>query len=75
MMSCMAENGLKDDVIGLILDGTGLGTDGTIWGGEFLTMQDRKITRFFHFSKGDAARAGCRSEEPRQNACFISSSF
>ena len=36
MASCMADNGLEGDVIGVIWDGTGLGTDGTIWGGEFL---------------------------------------
>ena len=36
MASCMADNGLEGDVIGLIWDGTGLGTDGTSWGGECL---------------------------------------
>ncbi len=36
MASCMADNGLDGDVIGLIWDGTGLGTDGTVWGGECL---------------------------------------
>jgi len=34
--SCMAENGIADKVIGVALDGTGFGTDGKIWGGEFL---------------------------------------
>ena len=37
MASCMADNGLEDPCIGIIWDGTGLGMDGTIWGGEFLT--------------------------------------
>ena len=32
----MAEHDLDQPVIGIILDGTGYGTDGTIWGGEFL---------------------------------------
>ena len=37
MASCMADNGLDEPVIGIIWDGTGLGTDGLSWGGEFLT--------------------------------------
>ena len=36
MASCMAENGLDGDAIGVIFDGTGYGPDATIWGGEFL---------------------------------------
>lgn len=36
MLSCMAENKLKKPAIGVVFDGTGLGDDGSIWGGEFL---------------------------------------
>jgi len=36
IVSCMAENGEEGPVIGVSLDGTGLGGDGTIWGGELL---------------------------------------
>lgn len=36
MASCMAENQLNEFVIGVCWDGAGLGSDGTIWGGEFL---------------------------------------
>jgi hydrogenase maturation protein HypF len=34
--SVMAEQGLKGPVIGVAFDGTGYGTDGNLWGGEFL---------------------------------------
>lgn len=36
VLSCMAENGYMDRVIGISMDGTGYGSDGTIWGGELL---------------------------------------
>ncbi|MFQ5568965.1 MAG: carbamoyltransferase HypF [Rhodothermales bacterium] len=36
MASVMAEHGCYDPIIGIILDGTGYGLDGTIWGGEVL---------------------------------------
>ncbi|HSB12632.1 MAG TPA: carbamoyltransferase HypF [Blastocatellia bacterium] len=38
VISCMAENQLQEPVLGISWDGTGYGSDGTIWGGEFLRI-------------------------------------
>jgi hydrogenase maturation protein HypF len=58
--SCMAENGLNERVIGIAFDGTGLGIDGKIWGGEFLTADYAGFERWAHLRYtpmpgGDAA--------------------
>jgi hydrogenase maturation protein HypF len=47
--SCMAENGIADKVIGVAFDGTGFGTDGKIWGGEFLVADFAGFERRAHF--------------------------
>jgi hydrogenase maturation protein HypF len=48
MASCMAEHGLVEPVIGVTLDGTGVGTDGAVWGGEFLVGEYRQFRREAH---------------------------
>ncbi len=48
MASCMAEHGLNEPVIGVAFDGTGYGTDGAIWGGEFLVGDYRQFRRAAH---------------------------
>jgi hydrogenase maturation protein HypF len=61
--SCLADNGwLPDDgpVIGVAWDGTGLGDDGHIWGGEFIIADYAQYTRAAHLEYlplpgGDAA--------------------
>ena len=47
--SCMAEHALDEKVIGISLDGTGLGDDDKIWGGEFLICDLNSYERFSHF--------------------------
>ncbi|MEN6475618.1 MAG: carbamoyltransferase HypF [Syntrophaceae bacterium] len=48
IVSAMAENGLQGEVIGLSMDGTGYGTDGHVWGGEFLIADERSFRREGH---------------------------
>jgi hydrogenase maturation protein HypF len=49
VMSCLAENEIELPVLGVAWDGTGLGTDSTIWGGEFFLVTDAAVTRVAHW--------------------------
>lgn len=69
--ACMAENGLEGPVLGIAWDGTGLGTDGTVWGGEFLVCTRAEFRRAawlrtFPLVGGDAA-----AREPRRAALGV----
>jgi hydrogenase maturation protein HypF len=46
--SCLADNGLDETVIGVSCDGTGYGSDGRIWGGEFLIADCQRFIRAAH---------------------------
>ena len=46
--SCLADNGLEGPVIGVTFDGTGMGADGKIWGGEFLVADYSSFRRAGH---------------------------
>jgi hydrogenase maturation protein HypF len=48
--SVMAEHGLRRKIIGVAFDGTGYGTDGNLWGGEFLVADIEGFERAGHFA-------------------------
>jgi hydrogenase maturation protein HypF len=52
LAACLADNGWDKDepVIGLCFDGTGYGTDGTVWGGEVLFGNYRGYERHYHLA-------------------------
>ncbi len=50
VLSCLAEHGCTEPVIGVAFDGAGLGDDGAIWGGEFLVVEGTTCHRAAHLA-------------------------
>jgi hydrogenase maturation protein HypF len=69
--SCMAENQLEGEVLGVSWDGTGYGTDGTIWGGEFLLTDETSFERIATFRSFKLAGGEKAIKEPRRTALGI----
>lgn len=67
--SCMAENGIDEPVIGVSLDGTGLGSDNTIWGGEFLIATLKDFSRYTYFDPIPLPGGDRAVKEPWRIAC------
>jgi hydrogenase maturation protein HypF len=64
IVSCMAENSLSEPVIGIALDGTGYGTDGTVWGGEVLIATHSSFERFAHLENVAMPGSAAAIKEP-----------
>jgi len=74
--ACMAEYGLDEPVIGISFDGTGLGDDQHIWGGEFLVCDLRDYTRFAHFDHVPLPGGDKAAEEPwRMGVAYLYQTF
>jgi len=66
--SCLADNGLESPVIGVAFDGTGMGADGNIWGGEFLVADYRHYKRAGHLEYLPLPGGAAAIKRPRRTA-------
>jgi hydrogenase maturation protein HypF len=71
ILSCMAENGIEDEVLGIAWDGTGYGEDGTLWGGEFLVCHYKTYKRAYHFKPFRLIGGEKAVKEPRRVALSL----
>lgn len=68
VLACMAENDVAAPVLGVAWDGTGLGTDETIWGGEFLHITPDAVARVGHLRLFRLPGGDPAVREPRRAA-------
>jgi hydrogenase maturation protein HypF len=71
IMSCVAENKINGNVLGVAWDGSGYGTDGTIWGGEFLLTNEKSYERVATFRNFKLPGGEKAIKEPRRTAIGI----
>lgn len=71
VLACMAENELEPPVLGVSWDGTGYGTDGTIWGGEFLVSVQDSFQRVAHLRQFRLPGGETAVKEPRRTAVAV----
>jgi hydrogenase maturation protein HypF len=64
LAACLAEHGLEGPAVGAIYDGAGLGTDGTVWGGEILVGDLRGFERAGHLRSVPQPGADSAAREP-----------
>jgi hydrogenase maturation protein HypF len=71
VLSCMAENEVELPALGVAWDGTGYGTDGTIWGGEFFLVTKNKVERVAHLRPFRLPGGDKAVKEPRRAAAGL----
>jgi hydrogenase maturation protein HypF len=74
--SCLADNGAEGPVIGVAFDGTGYGSDGTIWGGEFLVADLAGFERGGHLAPLPMPGGAAAIRQPwRMAAVYLDAAF
>ncbi|WP_034263162.1 carbamoyltransferase HypF [Actinospica robiniae] len=74
--SCLADNGECGPVIGVAFDGLGYGTDGTLWGGEFLLADLRSARRAAHLEPVPMPGGTSAIRQPwRMAAAYLDAAF
>ncbi len=73
--ACAAELGLKGPVTALAWDGSGYGSDGTLWGGEALRIEGASFERIGHLRPFPLPGGEAAVREPRRSACGLLWSF
>ncbi len=71
VLACMAENRLRGPVLGLSWDGSGFGLDGTVWGGEFLRVDQYGFQRLAHLRTFPLPGGEKAVKEPRRVAIAL----
>jgi len=71
VLSCIAENDIRLPALGVAWDGTGYGTDGTIWGGEFFLVRAGHIERVAHLRPFRLPGGDQAVKEPRRAAIGV----
>ncbi len=68
VIACATEHNLNPPYLGIAWDGTGLGTDGTIWGGEFILVDGEVWHRVAHLHPFPLPGGDVAAREPRRAA-------
>ncbi len=71
VFSCAAENEIEPPYLGVAWDGTGYGSDGTIWGGEFFTVEPGRVTRIVRLRPIPLIGGDAAAMEPRRSALGV----